>query len=476
MSFEKVSFRDGGSKGMKHCNRSIRFGRAVSTVLLAGVLGGALVQPALATLPSVDASGRQVPSLAPLIKEVSPAVVNISTVATQTVRNPLLNDPFFRHFFQVPPGAETQQRRTQSAGSGVIIDAASGTVVTNFHVVDGANEINVGLQDGRTLKAKLVGSDPEVDIAVLKIEPNKISALKLGDSDNAEVGDFVVAIGNPFGLGQTVTTGVVSALGRKGLGIEGYENFIQTDASINPGNSGGALINLQGELIGINTAILGPNGGNIGIGFAIPVRMVKNSVDQIVKFGAVKRGQLGVVIQDLTPDLADAFSIEHGQRGVLIAQVQPDSEAAKAGIQAGDIVISAAGTAVESAAALRNEIGALRVGETIKLTVLREGKSKVVDVKVAAAAAEIAATDAVHPFLAGATLKARDDGKGVQITAIQPGSPAQSAGLQAGDVIVSANRADVHNTQQLKNAAKASQQRLLLRVIRNGVALFLVLQ
>jgi Do/DeqQ family serine protease len=450
----------------------LHLGRVASAALLCMTL----VQPALAALPAVDASGRAVPSLAPLIKEVSPAVVNISTVATQTVRNPLLNDPFFRHFFQVPPGAETQKRRTQSAGSGVIIDAANGTVVTNFHVVDGANEINVGLQDGRTLKAKLVGSDPEVDIAVLKIDPAKVSALKLAEADNAEVGDFVIAIGNPFGLGQTVTTGVVSALGRKGLGIEGYENFIQTDASINPGNSGGALINMQGELIGINTAILGPNGGNIGIGFAIPVKMVINSVDQILKFGAVKRGQLGVVIQDLTPDLAEAFSIEHGQRGVLVAQVQQESAAAKAGLQAGDIVISVAGRAVESAAELRNEIGSLRIGDAVKLTVLRDGKSKVFDVKVGAPATEAMAEAAVHPFLAGANLQARQDGKGIQVAAVQPGSPAQSAGLQAGDVIVSANRVDVHNVEQLKSAAKASQQRLLLRVIRDGVALFLVLQ
>lgn len=467
MSFGKTT---NSTKSLRRGGTS-RFASAASAALLCL----ALVQPALATLPSTDGSGRPVPSLAPLIKQVSPAVVNISTVATQTVRNPLLNDPFFRHFFQVPPGAETQQRRTQSAGSGVIIDAANGTVVTNYHVVDGANEINVGLQDGRSLKAKLVGSDPEVDIAVLKIDPNKISALKLGESDNAEVGDFVIAIGNPFGLGQTVTTGVVSALGRKGLGIEGYENFIQTDASINPGNSGGALINLQGELIGINTAILGPNGGNIGIGFAIPVRMVKNSVDQIVKFGAVKRGQLGVVIQDLTPDLADAFSIEHGQRGVLVAQVQPESAAAKAGIQAGDIVVSAAGRPVESAAELRNEIGAMRIGDVIKLTVLRDGKSRSFDVKVGAPVADSTA-EAIHPFLAGAQVQARSDGKGVTIAAIQPGSPAQAAGLQAGDVIVSANKVDVHTVEQLKSAAKASQQRLLLRVVRNGVALYLVLQ
>jgi Do/DeqQ family serine protease len=450
----------------------MRFGKMGFAVLLWTVF----MQPVLAALPSIDGDGRQVPSLAPLIKQVSPAVVNISTVGTQTVRNPLLNDPFFRHFFNVPPGAETQQRRTQSAGSGVIIDAANGTVVTNHHVVDGANEINVGLQDGRTLKAKLIGSDPEVDIAVLKVDPSKLVALKLADSDNAEVGDFVIAIGNPFGLGQTVTTGVVSALGRKGLGIEGYENFIQTDASINPGNSGGALINLKGELIGINTAILGPNGGNIGIGFAIPVKMVKNSADQIVKFGAVKRGQLGVVIQDLTPDLATAFNIEQGQRGVLIAQVQPNSAAAKAGIQAGDIVISADGKAIENAASLRNEIGAMRIGDTVKLTVLREGKSKTVDVKIGEPVADVANAQAIHPFLAGAELQARDDGRGVQVMAIQPGSAAQSAGLQVGDVIVSANRAEIHSLEQLKKAAKVSSERLLLRVIRNGMALYLVLQ
>src|SRR5690606_15540101 len=250
-----------------------------------------------------DGDGRPLPSLAPVLKQVTPAVVNISTFTTRSVQqNPLLNDPVFRHFFRIPPGAQMpQQRRTQSAGSGVIIDIANGTVVTNHHVVDGADEINVGLQDGRTLKAKLVGSDPDVDIAVLKIEPKNLTALTLTNGDTAEVGDFVIAIGNPFGLGQTVTTGVVSALGRTGLGIEGYENFIQTDASINPGNSGGALVNLRGELIGINTAIIAPGGGNVGIGFAIPSSMVRNSVDQILKHGEVKRGQLGVVIQDLVP-------------------------------------------------------------------------------------------------------------------------------------------------------------------------------
>jgi Do/DeqQ family serine protease len=447
-------------------------GKTISAVAFCAVL----IQPALAALPAVDSYNRPVPSIAPLVKQVSPAVVNVSTVGMQTVQNPLLNDPFFRHFFQVPPGAETQKRRTQSAGSGVIIDAANGIVITNHHVVKGANEISVGLQDGRMLKAKLVGSDPEVDIAVLKVDPARLTALKLSDSEATEVGDFVIAIGNPFGLGQTVTTGVVSALGRKGLGIEGYENFIQTDASINPGNSGGALVNFKGELIGINTAILGPNGGNIGIGFAIPVKMVKNSADQILKYGEVKRGQLGVVIQDLTSDLAQAFNISEAQRGVIIAQVQPNSAAAKAGLQAGDIVISLDARPIDSAAELRNEIGSRRVGETIKMTVLRDGKSRAVDVKIGAPIADVATASDIHPFLQGAKLEPRGDGHGIRVAGVEPGSAAQSSGLQVGDVILSANRAEVRTLDDLRKAAKASPERLLLQIVRNGAGLFLVLQ
>jgi Do/DeqQ family serine protease len=435
-----------------------------------------LIPPAAASWPLADGAGHELPTLAPLLKKISPSVVNISTYATRTVQNPLLSDPFFRHFFQLPPGAETQKRRTQSAGSGVIIDAAKGIVVTNHHVVDGADDIVVGFQDGHTVKAKLIGSDDEVDIAVLKIDPKNLTAINFGNSDAAQVGDFVIAIGNPFALGQTVTTGVVSALGRTGLGIEGYESFIQTDASINPGNSGGALVNLRGELIGINTAILGPNGGNIGIGFAIPANMVKNSVDQILKYGSVKRGQLGVVIQDLTADLAAAFNIDQNQRGVLVSQVQPGSSADKAGIQAGDVVISIDGKAVETAAQLRNAIGSHRVGDSIKLTLLREGKTRSATAKLGEPAAGGGDLAHIHPYLEGAKLQAREDGHGITVTAIAEGSPAAQSGLQVGDVIISANRREIHNMNDLRDAAKSNSGRLLLRIKRGNTALFLVLQ
>lgn len=451
----------------------MRFRKILSALFVLCAIAAQSVQ---AALPPFDSDGRAVSTIAPLLKQVSPAVVNISTVGTQTVQNPLLNDPFFRHFFQIPPGAETQKRKTQSAGSGVIIDAVNGTVLTNHHVVDGANEITVGLQDGRTLKAKLIGSDPDVDIAVLKIDPVRLLALKLADSDTAQVGDFVIAIGNPFGLNHTVTTGIVSGLNRKGLGIEGYENFIQTDASINPGNSGGALVNFKGELIGINTAIIAPGGGNVGIGFAIPVSMAKNSADQILKYGAVKRGQLGVVIQDLTADLAQAFNLGENQRGVVVAQVQTGSAAAKAGIEAGDVVISIDGKPIESAAELRNEIGSHRIGDKIKLTLLRDGSTKTVETKIGEPQADVAAANSVHQFLAGAKLEARGDGHGVRVTAVEPGSAAQLSGLQQGDVIVAVNRAQVRSVEELTKVAKSSPNRLLLQIMRGGAGMFLVLQ
>jgi len=436
---------------------------------------------AQAALPLRDSQGQPLPTLAPMLKVVNPAVVNIATYTTRTVQqNPLLNDPFFRHFFNMPNNKRPQQprqRRTQSAGSGVIIHAGKGTVVTNHHVIDGADEIVVSLEDGRSYKATLLGSDPEVDIAVLELQEfENLVAVELADSDHLQVGDFVVAIGNPFGLGQTVTSGVVSALGRTGLGIEGYENFIQTDASINPGNSGGALVNLKGELVGINTAILAPSGGNVGIGFAIPMNMAQVSIEQILKHGEVKRGRLGVIIQDLTPELAEAFELDKQQRGVLIAEVQETSAAEKAGLQAGDVVISLDGKPVESSAKLRNEIGLRRIGDKLKITVLRDGRTKVIKAKVGESDQILASNGSVHRFLEGATLAEEDNVEGVLIKQLEPGSVAARYGLRAGDVIVAANRKTTRTIKELKQAASRSDKQLVLRIRRGNAALYIVLR
>lgn len=453
---------------------SLAFYRRIMAVVMVALIAS----PALAALPLVDSEGKKLPTLAPMLKNVNPSVVNIATYTTRAVRqNPLLNDPFFRRFFNIPEGHQAPRtRRTQSAGSGVIIDAVKGTVVTNHHVVNGADEIVVSLDDGRTYNAELIGSDPDVDIAVLKLETfENLTQVTFADSEQLQVGDFVIAIGNPFGLGQTVTSGIVSALGRSGLGIEGYENFIQTDASINPGNSGGALVNLKGELVGINTAIIAPAGGNVGIGFAIPTNMAKSSIDQILEHGEVKRGQLGIIIQDLTRDLAEAFDIDKQQRGVVIAEVQPGSAAEKANLRAGDVVISVDGKAVRTTAQLRNEIGKRRIGDRIKLTVLRDGRSKVIKVKVGEPVS-LAASTHIHKFLEGAQLQAKEDGNGVEIVTVQRDSAAAEAGLRAGDVILSANRYRVSSIKELKEAAEQSESRLVLRVKRGNAALFIVLQ
>lgn len=435
--------------------------------------------PAYATWPLQDGNGEPLPSLAPMLEKVNPAVVNISTYTTRTVQqNPLLRDPFFRRFFNMPEQQMPEQkRRTQSAGSGVIIDAKNGTVVTNHHVIDGADEITVALEDGRSYTATLVGSDPDVDVAVLKIDGKGLVDIPVADSDPVRVGDFVVAIGNPFGLGQTVTTGIVSALGRTGLGIEGYENFIQTDASINPGNSGGALVNLKGELVGINTAIIAPAGGNVGIGFAIPTNMAQASITQILEHGEVKRGQLGVIIQDLTPELAEAFGIENGQRGALIAEVQENSAADKAGLKSGDVVVAVDGKDILSSAQLRNAVGVRKIGETLKLTIVRDGKTKVIKSKIGEPSTLVAGKDeAVHKFLEGASLKEADDADGVLVSEIAQGTPAARSGLRPGDVILSANKTRVKSIAELRKAVSKTDDRLLLQVKRGRAALYIILK
>ena len=363
--------------------------QVLSALMLVGGVA-ALATPGLAAAPIPEFTGGTVPSLAPMLSTVTPGVVNIAVKGRVREENPLLQDPFFRRFFNLPKGQDYQERETQATGSGVIVDAAQGYVLTNAHVVENETSIIITTKDNRKYPAKLVGRDAETDVAVLKIEPGHLAAVPLGDSDKLQVGDFVVAIGNPFGLGQTVTSGIVSALGRSGLGIEGYEDFIQTDASINPGNSGGALVDLRGNLVGINTAILAPGGGNIGIGFAVPINMARRVMDQLERYGEIKRGRIGVAIQDLTPDLAQAMNTTRTV-GAVIAKVEPGSAADRAGLKSGDLVVAANGAPMRDGAQLRNTIGLSRIGDEVKLAVDRGGTERTVDVRVEAAPAAAAA-------------------------------------------------------------------------------------
>ncbi len=337
---------------------------------------------ALATSPSLTRAAlpdEHKATVAPVVRTVTPGVVNIATRVVEVVDNPLLHDPRFRQMFGIPD--EAVRRETTSAGSGVIVDAERGYVLTNNHVVEKATAIEITTKDNRRFPAQLVGRDPATDLAVLKINPDRLTAVPLGDSDRLEVGDFVLAIGNPFGLGQTVTSGIVSALGRTGLGIEGYEDFIQTDASINPGNSGGALVTLDGKLIGINTAILSRTGGNVGIGFAVPVNMARLVLEQIVESGEVRRGRVGIAVQDLTPELAETLRSRRGE-GAVIGSVEPGSPAMRAGLMKGDIVTSVNGVSLRSAAQLRNTIGLTPVGRELELGYERQGVARTAHVRI----------------------------------------------------------------------------------------------
>ena len=437
--------------------------------------------PVQAALPSVTGEGDALPSLAPMLEKTSPAVVNIAIeTRVRAARNPLMDDPFFRRFFNMPE--QQRERRAASAGSGVIVDAENGYILTNAHVVKNADTIEVTLTDGRELSAELVGTDEEVDLAVLKLEEaDGLTQIAIADSTGLRVGDFVVAIGNPFGLGQTVTSGIVSAQGRTGLGIEGYESFIQTEASINPGNSGGALVNLRGELVGINTAILAPAGGNVGIGFAIPTEMAENVMHQLIEHGEVRRGMLGVTIQDLTPELAEAFGVDR-QRGVVITQVVEDSAAEKAGLKSGDVVTAVDGRPVNRAADLRNKVGMAPVGEKVTLSILRDGKKKDVTATISESNRETAGGEAVSRFLEGASLRDLRKGElqhaesGVLVDAVERASPAWRAGLRQGDVIINANRKDVVDMKELRSAVEDKDATLLLRVNRNGGIFFVVVR
>lgn len=436
------------------------------------------VNQVFAALPLFGVQGEQVPSLAPMLKTVNPAVVNISTFTTQQyAQNPLMNDPFFRRFFNVPDehtDKQRSQRRQNSAGSGVIVDKDKGIVITNHHVIGKADEVHVALVDGRSFKAQVLGSDPELDIAVLKIAPENLTQVSLGDSDQLEVGDFVVAIGNPFGLGQTVTTGIVSALDRTGLGIEGYENFIQTDASINPGNSGGALVNLHGHLVGINTAIIAPAGGNVGIGFAIPINMVKASMAQLIEHGEVRRGQIGVSIQDITAELRGHFDLENGQQGVLITGVSEDSPAEKAGLKDGDIIIAVDGEKTASAGQLRSQIGIHQIGDKVKISVIRDEDNKNFTVVVGEAQDLTQIDRRLHRLLDGSRFE-DNPGGGVLVAALAPNSVAAYSGLRIGDIIVGANRQHVTTIKEFSQALKQSNSSILLRVSRAGRTFYVTL-
>ena len=440
--------------------------------LLLSVLPGAAISH---VAPDAD---NGIPTLAPMVERTRPAVVNIATTGHVDVqKHPLLNDPFFKRFFE---GYEDmpQRKETKSLGSGVVIDADKGYIVTNHHVVEGAQEIAVTMHNGHHFKAKLIGSDPEADVAVVQTDIKGLQAIPFGDSDKLRVGDFAVAIGNPFGLGQTVTSGIVSALGRTGLGIEGYENFIQTDASINPGNSGGALVNLRGELIGINTAILAAGGaGNVGIGFAIPINMVRQIVDQLIEYGEVRRGLLGVIMQNLTPELSQAFGLDLHQ-GVVISQVIEDTAAEEAGLKAGDVVVSINGAPVKSASAMRNMVGLLRVGEEMNITVIREGKKKTMTAVIRDAKDLSVSGTRINQGLAGATIEEKENGGKtyLTVTEVEQGSPAWNAHLREGDIILSVNRRPVQTLKELQQIVGDKDSQILLNIQRGRTALFVLIQ
>lgn len=446
------------------------------TLLLALSL---IIMPAAhAALPQAVAD-EPLPSLAPMLKQVTPAVVNVLVKGKGQVQHPFFNDPNFRQFF----GDRVPEREVRGLGSGVIVDAKQGLVLTNHHVIAQADEIKIRLADDRELDAELVGSDPDSDVAVLRIPAKNLTAVEIGNSDKLEVGDFVVAIGNPFGLRQTVTSGIVSAKGRSGLGNR-YENFIQTDASINRGNSGGALVDLRGRLVGINTAIISTSGGSVGIGFAIPIKLAMSVMDQIVEHGSVKRGMLGVIGQDLTPELAKAFGLD-AARGAVVARVLEDSAAAEAGLKSGDIITKVDDQEIRNFDALRNAIGLYREGDKVKIDYLRDGER--MSVKLALGKSTMVGSGSVdHPRLRGATLSdlpedhplAEQLEGGVLVEEVERASPAAEAGLRPGDVITSVNRKPVESlaalNELLENSAEDAQ--LLLHLNRGQGALFLLLR
>jgi len=451
-----------------------RFQFAVAGLL---VLCTAVVRAALPA--AVD--GQPLPSLAPLLDRVTPAVVNVYSATRVRVRtSPFLDDPFFRRFFDIP--SVPRERVQRSLGSGVIVDADQGLVVTNNHVIDNADDIKITLSDGREFNAEFVGADRETDLAVIRVEADDLAELPLLESDNLRVGDFVVAVGNPFGLGQTVTSGIVSALGRAGLrGLE-YQNFIQTDASINPGNSGGALVNLRGELVGINTAIFTPSGGNVGIGFAIPASTAEYVMNQLVEYGEVRRGSLGVEVQDLDEEMRRALELGR-VGGVIVTRVERDSPADAAGLRPGDVIVRIDGRAVESSQGLRNLEGMMAVGRPVELKYLRDGSPR---------RAQVTLEENLDERISGQRLDARLDGvvlvrvpepyvqrgvRGVVVEQVRRNTPAWEAGLRENDLIVAVNREAVRNLGEFRREFPISRDReIALEIRRRGRAYLAVIE
>ena len=437
-------------------------------------------------VPSSDPDGspQPLPSLANMLERVNPAVVNIATRSVVRERNRLLEDPFFRRFFNVPKSRQ-RYRRTQSAGSGVVVDASAGYIVTNAHVVKNADEISIGVSDGRTLEATLIGMDPEVDLALLQVPAEDLTEIDYADSARLRVGDFVVAIGNPFGLNQTVTSGIISALGRSGLGIEGYEDFIQTDASINPGNSGGALVDLNGRLVGINTAIFAPSGGNIGIGFAIPANMVSAVAAQLIEKGEINRGFVGAIVQPLNRELAKAFGVISGEgvpQGVVVVDVQGGSSAEQAGLEPGDVIVQMGGNAIVSVADFSAQAAVMFIGDEVEVRFVRQGEKRQTTLRIIADQQQAIAGKSLAPWLRGVQLQnLREDGEvmpsaGVVATEVDARSPAYGFGLRPGDVIVAANRIVVEDIAGLREAVRRDARQLLLRIFRNGRFYYVVIR
>lgn len=440
---------------------------------------------AIAAAAALAASGHALaqtsaaqPSFAPVIKRVAPAVVNIAVRGTVAApRNPFFEDPGFRRFFGLPPDAMPREREFRSAGSGVIVDAAAGYIVTNAHVVKNASEITITLVDDIELKAEVVGADERSDVAVLRVKDGKLPAeIRLADSSQLQVGDFVIAIGNPFGLQHTVTSGIVSALGRTGISRDNVEDFIQTDAAINPGNSGGALVGLDGDLVGINSVILSQSGGNIGIGFAIPSNMVRSVMEQLIESGSVNRGQLGVTTLSLTPEFRKSLGLAENAQGALVSQVAEGTAAARAGIEVGDVITSVGKQNIRTNAELRNAIGMLKAGDTVTLGLLREGKGRTV-AAVLREPAQLQDASSIHPALAGAELveDAENGGGGVRVRGVQSGSPASQVGLLPDDRIIAVNRVRIGSLMQLREAAKG-QESMLLQLRRGNQVLLLPLR